>query len=111
MRYPKAKALLLLLLLGNLSIGLAQFQIPEKPSLQTSVYDYIGLLDEGQKQALEQKLIRYSDSTSTQIVLAIGVKPGVNQFVHGTDDEGPRDGGNKSIHLDLMTMRSYVGAV
>ena len=49
----------------------AQFEIPEKPSKQTSVYDYIDLLPTGQEKALEQKLIRYSDSTSTQIVLAV----------------------------------------
>ncbi|WP_396636888.1 TPM domain-containing protein [Maribacter sp. R77961] len=48
-----------------------QFQIPEKPQEETSVYDYISLLSGTQKTALEQKLIRYSDSTSTQIVIAI----------------------------------------
>ncbi len=48
-----------------------QFQIPEKPQKETSVYDYISLLSGTQKTALEQKLIRYSDSTSTQIVIAI----------------------------------------
>ena len=51
--------------------AIAQFTIPEKPKLQTSVYDYIGLLTAPEKNALEQKLIRYSDSTSTQIVIAI----------------------------------------
>lgn len=52
---------------------LAQFRIPEKPSGsgQTSLYDYIGLLSQTQQRQLEQKLIRYSDSTSTQIVIAI----------------------------------------
>lgn len=49
----------------------AQFRIPEKPDLETSVYDYVGLLSESQKSALEQKLIRYSDTTSTQIVIVI----------------------------------------
>ena len=49
----------------------AQFEIPEKPAKETSVYDYIDLLPQGQEKALEQKLIRYSDSTSTQIVVAI----------------------------------------
>lgn len=51
-------------------LGMAQFNIPEKPSVETSVYDYVNLLDAAQKQNLEQKLIRYSDSTSTQIVIA-----------------------------------------
>lgn len=47
----------------------AQFDIPEKPSFQTSVYDYAQLLNENEKSDLEAKLIRYSDSTSTQIVV------------------------------------------
>lgn len=49
----------------------AQFDIPEKPALQTSVYDNTGLFSPAEKSALEQKLIRYSDSTSTQIVTIV----------------------------------------
>ncbi len=44
--------------------------IPEKPSFQTSVYDYAGIFTKAQKDALERKLIAYSDTTSTQIVVA-----------------------------------------
>ena len=62
--------LTLLLLCGSL-MGFAQFEIPEKPAEQTSVYDYISLLNSVEKSSLEQKLIRYADSTSTQIVVAI----------------------------------------
>lgn len=47
----------------------AQFNIPEKPSFQTSVYDYAKLLSDSEKTQLEEKLVRYSDSTSTQIVI------------------------------------------
>lgn len=47
------------------------FKIPEKPSFQTSVYDYVNLLTKEQKSSLESKLVRYSDTTSTQIVVAI----------------------------------------
>ncbi len=50
-------------------IGFAQFTIPEKPSFQTSVYDYAQLLNANEKSQLEEKLIHYSDSTSTQIVV------------------------------------------
>lgn len=63
-----------LLTLTYFQVGFAQFQIPEKPakeSDQTSVYDYSNLLSASEKTALEEKLIRYSDSTSTQIVIAI----------------------------------------
>lgn len=49
----------------------AQFDIPPIPEEQTSVYDYVELLSPSEKNSLEQKLIRYSDTTSTQIVVAI----------------------------------------
>ena len=48
----------------------AQFEIPPKPNFQTSVYDYTDLLTPNESKALEQKLIKYADSTSTQIVVA-----------------------------------------
>ncbi|GGK40340.1 MULTISPECIES: TPM domain-containing protein [Flavobacteriaceae] len=51
-------------------VAFGQFTIPDKPKLQTSVYDYANLLSASQKSTLEQKLISYSDSTSTQIVIA-----------------------------------------
>lgn len=53
----------------NSSILLGQYTIPEKPTLQTSVYDYANVLGAREKTQLEEKLIRYSDSTSTQIVV------------------------------------------
>ena len=46
-----------------------QFEIPEKPSFQTSVYDYAKILSDTEKTELEEKLVRYSDSTSSQIVV------------------------------------------
>ncbi|RLD26824.1 MAG: TPM domain-containing protein [Bacteroidetes bacterium] len=49
----------------------AQFNIPEIPKEQTSVYDFVKLLSPTEKQSLEYKLIKYSDTTSTQIVVAI----------------------------------------
>ena len=47
------------------------FKIPETPKFQTSVYDYVNLLSASQKTTLESKLVQYSDTTSTQIVVAI----------------------------------------
>jgi uncharacterized protein len=63
--------IVLFISLGISQSALAQFDIPPTPKEQTSVYDYIDLLSGNQKQNLEQKLIRYSDTTSTQIVVAI----------------------------------------
>ena len=63
-----------LLTLCSIQFGFSQFNIPDKPKKttdQTSVYQYTPLLSESQKNSLEQKLIKYSDSTSTQIVVAI----------------------------------------
>ncbi len=44
--------------------------LPAIPKVQTSVYDYANIFPDGQQKALEQKLIRYGDSTGTQIVVA-----------------------------------------
>ncbi len=49
--------------------GYCQFEIPKVPDFQTSVYDYAKVLSSSEKSQLEEKLIRYSDSTSTQIVV------------------------------------------
>lgn len=64
----KSKSLTVVLLLQVL-LGFAQFTIPEKPKFQTSVYDYANVLSASEKSALEEKLIKYSDSTTTQIVV------------------------------------------
>lgn len=61
-------ALLLLLPLS----GRAQGELfPPKPEPAVFVHDYAGWLSAGEKNALEQKLQRYSDSTSTQVVVMI----------------------------------------
>ena len=67
----KYTSILLKLLLFFLftQVSFAQFDIPEKPEFQTSVYDYAKVLSADEKAQLEEKLIRYSDSTSTQIVV------------------------------------------
>ncbi len=64
-----APVLLVLICLLNFHFGFAQYKIPEIPKFQTSVYDYAHLLNDSEKQQLEEKLIRYSDSTTTQIVV------------------------------------------
>jgi uncharacterized protein len=66
----KLFGLLLLFLIGSQTVT-AQFDIPPIPAEQTSVYDFAKLLSASEKDNLEQKLIRYSDTTSTQIVIAI----------------------------------------
>jgi uncharacterized protein len=63
------KKLFLFVLAFSGMIAQAQFTIPDKPSFQTSVYDYADVLNPTEEKELENKLIRYSDSTSTQIVV------------------------------------------
>lgn len=45
--------------------------VPEKPAVIYPVYDKAGLLSETEKDALNQKLIKFSDSTSTEIEVII----------------------------------------
>lgn len=61
---------IILMVFGTHTVA-AQFDIPAIPEKETSVYDYVDLLSTVEKSSLEQKLIRYSDTTSTQIVIAI----------------------------------------
>lgn len=63
---------LLLFVLFSSNCIFSQFTIPEKPkdpSLQTSVYDYANLFNANEKKQLEEKLIHYADTTTTQIVV------------------------------------------
>ena len=61
--------LLSLCFLLNSVLLFAQFTIPQKPDVQTSVYDYAKLLSGSEEQSLKTKLVNYADSTSTQIVV------------------------------------------
>ncbi|VXC02963.1 Methanol dehydrogenase [Flavobacterium sp. 9AF] len=67
--FKSIKLLLVLTLLLIHGLGLAQFDIPKKPSFQTSVYDYADVLNEYEEKQLEDKLVHFSDTTSTQIVI------------------------------------------
>ena len=71
LKFAIQKLVLLTAFLFSISVVSQGFEIPKKPNFQTSVYDYVKLLSESQKSSLESKLIRYSDTTSTQIVIAI----------------------------------------
>ena len=59
-------------LLFSVSSGLsAQYTIPEKPKVLYPVYDEAGLLSSEEKELLNQKLIKFEDSTSTEIEVVI----------------------------------------
>ena len=69
----QTKVLLLILVLCVLQSVNAQFKIPPKPTdaKQHFVYDYSNLLSKQDSSALNLKLRKYADTTSTQIVVAI----------------------------------------
>ncbi|GGX24070.1 TPM domain-containing protein [Aquimarina muelleri] len=70
MKFIKNPILLFLFILcSSLSLN-AQRKIPSIPKIQTSVYDEAEMLSASQAKLLEDKLVRYSDTTSTQIVIA-----------------------------------------
>jgi uncharacterized protein len=68
MKKDNFKGLVLVLTL-LMSIPLFAQGVPEKPRLQKPVYDYGNVLSADQERSLDAKLIRYSDTTSTQIVV------------------------------------------
>lgn len=49
----------------------AQYTIPKKPNILYPVYDEVGLLSEEEKTRLNQKLIKFEDSTSIEIEVII----------------------------------------
>ncbi|QTD39353.1 TPM domain-containing protein [Polaribacter batillariae] len=67
------KWLFLVTIIFSFNLYSQGFEVPKKPKFQTSVYDFTkpALLSDFQKKNLESKLVRYSDTTSTQIVVAI----------------------------------------
>ena len=67
MRLPSLKIFLATFLFCGYFLVSAQYQIPEKPSVLWPVHDTVGLLSESEKQELNQKLIKFEDSTSTEI--------------------------------------------
>lgn len=71
MSIPKTLHTFFLLPIILLSQGVfAQMEVPPKPAVETSVYDRANMLSASEKNQLEQKLVNYADTTSTQIVVA-----------------------------------------
>ena len=71
MRLPSLKIFLVGFLVCCHFIVSAQYQIPEIPKTLYPVYDEAGLLTETEKQTLNDKLIKFEDSTSTEIEVII----------------------------------------
>jgi len=66
-----SRSLFLIFFLLGFSLTLWGQQVPEKPALLYPVTDGVGLLTVAEKQQLNQKLMAFSDSTSTEIAVII----------------------------------------
>lgn len=67
--FPISFCLLILSLLINPVISFSQ--IPEKPATPRLVNDFTGILSAEEVNTLEQKLVNYNDTTSTQILVVL----------------------------------------
>ena len=67
----KQSSILLLFLLFSSFFSFAQGDFPEPPNPPRLVNDFSNTLSESQKAALENKLVAYNDSTSTQISIVL----------------------------------------
>jgi uncharacterized protein len=81
----KLKALLALVF-GLFSLNLLQAQFPDKPNPPRLVNDLAGMLSGSENQALEDKLVAYDDSTSTQItIVTINTLDGMDKAQYATE--------------------------
>lgn len=71
MRLRSLKVFFAFLFISCYSFVAAQYLIPEKPAVLYPVHDEVGLLSQQEKDELNQKLIKFEDSTSTEIEVII----------------------------------------
>ncbi len=71
MSFPKIKVLLLTLITILSGLSSLGKEIPSPMSPPRLVNDFAGLLSESRNQSLENKLLGYSDTTSTEIAIVI----------------------------------------
>lgn len=76
--HSAVKAILLLLFTSSFSFS----QIPDKPNPPKLVNDFAGMLSASERTALENKLVAYDDSTSTQIVIVTVANLGDDEVAH-----------------------------
>ena len=70
-RSSKYFTALLIALIAVTSASFAQIQVPDRPSPPRLVNDFTGTLTAQEKNTLEQKLVRFNDTSSTQITIVL----------------------------------------
>lgn len=83
------KYLLSWVILISTTLGLGAQSLPPRPDPPKLVNDIAGILSPEQVAALEQKLVAYDDSTSTQFVLVLVPELGgweISEFAYGIGD-------------------------
>lgn len=80
MKAQKLVSIIVLFVFLGITNVFSQDGIPDVPKKETSLYDYANLLSKQEQLRLEQKLINYSDSTSTQIVVVTLTSIGSNDI-------------------------------
>lgn len=70
MRLHSLKLFFIFLFAGIWSVA-GQFKVPPKPTVLYPVYDAAGMLTQQEKDELNRKLIKFEDSTSTEIAVII----------------------------------------
>ncbi len=74
------------LILNFCSLNLLRAGFPEKPNPPRLVNDFAGMLSGSENQALEDKLVAYDDSTSTQItIVTINTLDGMDKAQYATE--------------------------
>lgn len=71
MRLLFRKVYLLCILFLSLSFFKSQYKIPEKPKVLYPIFDEVGILKESERSKLNEKLIAFADSTSTEIEVIV----------------------------------------
>lgn len=71
MRLPSLKLIFSVFFCCMTVLLSAQYEVPKKPATLWPVYDEAGILSEAEKAALNEKLIKFEDSTSTEIAVII----------------------------------------
>ena len=92
MKAQKIVSIIALFVITAMANIYSQNGIPDVPKKETSLYDYANLLSKQEQQRLEQKLINYSDSTSTQIVIVTMTSIGANDIAMYSAELGQKWG-------------------